>query len=42
VELHDDQIKAITDVLKQMMTQPPPHPRELGFHTLRSEPPASQ
>ena len=35
VELHDDQIKTIADVLKQMMAQPP-KPRELGFHTVRS------
>ena len=39
VELHDDQIKAIADVLKQMMAQPP-KPRELGFHTIRSRPDA--
>ncbi len=37
VELHDEQIKTITDVLKQMMAQPP-KPRELGFHTIGSRP----
>ena len=37
VELHDEQIKTITDVLKQMMAQPP-KPRELGFHTIQSRP----
>jgi len=37
VELHDDQIKTISDVLKQMMAQPA-RPRELGFHTIRSRP----
>ena len=35
VELHDEQIKTITEVLRQMMAQPP-KPRELGFHTVRS------
>ncbi len=33
VELHDGQIKAIADVLRQMMSQPP-KPKEMGFHTL--------
>ena len=37
VELHDEQIKTITDVLRQMMAQPP-KPRELGFHTIGSRP----
>jgi len=41
VELHDEQIKTITDVLKQMMAQPP-RPRELGFHTIRSRPGAPE
>jgi hypothetical protein len=33
VELHDDQIKAIADVLKKMMSSPAPP--EIGFHTIR-------
>jgi ORF6N domain len=33
VELHDDQIKAITDVLRQMMAAPAAP--EIGFHTIR-------
>ncbi len=40
VELHDDQIKTITDALKQMMTQPL-KTHELGFHTVRSRPTAA-
>jgi hypothetical protein len=32
VELHDDQIKAIADVLKKMMSSPTPP--EIGFHTI--------
>jgi hypothetical protein len=32
VDLHDEQIKAIVDVLKQMTAKPAK--RELGFHTL--------
>jgi len=32
VELHDDQIKAIADVLKKMMSSPAPP--EIGFHTI--------
>ncbi len=35
VEFHDDQIKTITEVLRQMMAEPP-KPREMGFHTVRS------
>ena len=41
VELHDEQIKTITDVLRQMMAQPA-RPRELGFHTIRSRPGAPE
>ena len=37
VEIHDDQIKTITEVLRQMMAEPP-KPRELGFHTLQAPP----
>jgi hypothetical protein len=33
VELHDDQIRAIADVLKKMMSSPVPP--EIGFHTIR-------
>ena len=32
IELHDDQIRAITDVLQKMMSAPPPP--EIGFHTI--------
>ena len=35
VDFHDDQIKTITEVLRQMMAEPP-KPREIGFHTVRS------
>ena len=35
VDFHDDQIKSITEVLRQMMAEPP-KPREMGFHTVRS------
>jgi ORF6N domain len=35
VELHDGQIKAIADVLRQMMAAPP-KVKEIGFHTLRT------
>ena len=34
VDFHDDQIKSITEVLRQMMAEPP-KPREMGFHTVR-------
>jgi hypothetical protein len=37
VQLHDHQIKKITDVLRQMMAAPEPEPREMGFHTLRKK-----
>lgn len=37
VGLHDEKIKTITNVLKQMTAQPPRH-RELGFHTIGSRP----
>lgn len=33
VELHDDQIRAIADVLQKMMSSPAPP--EIGFHTIR-------
>jgi hypothetical protein len=33
VELHDDQIRAIAEVLKKMMSSP--EPAEIGFHTIR-------
>jgi hypothetical protein len=36
VELHDDQIKTITDVLRQMMAAP--QPPAIGFHTIRPTP----
>ena len=36
VDFHDDQIKTITEVLRQMMSEPP-KPREMGFHTIRTE-----
>ena len=36
VDFHDDQIKTITEVLRQMMSDPP-KPREMGFHTIRTE-----
>jgi hypothetical protein len=33
VQLHDEQIKAITEVLRQMMEPPPEQPkRRFGFH----------
>jgi hypothetical protein len=35
VDFHDDQIKTITEVLRQMMVEPP-KPRAMGFHTIRS------
>ena len=35
VDFHDDQLKTITEVLRQMMAEPP-KPREMGFHTIRS------
>ena len=34
VDFHDDQIKTITEVLRQMMAEPA-KPREIGFHTIR-------
>jgi hypothetical protein len=34
VELHDEQIKAIAEVLRQMMATPP-KAKEFGFHTLK-------
>lgn len=36
VDFHDDQIKTITEVLRQMMAEPP-KTREMGFHTIRTE-----
>jgi len=33
VDFHDDQIKTITEVFRQMMTKPS-KPREMGFHTI--------
>ncbi|MEX2121374.1 MAG: ORF6N domain-containing protein [Pirellulales bacterium] len=36
VDLHDDQIKALINALKQMMAEPPKL-REIGFHALRHE-----
>jgi hypothetical protein len=33
VELHDEQIQAVVQVLKQLTTQPQA-PREMGFHTI--------
>ena len=34
VQLHDDQIQAITEVLRQLMQPPPKRPkRKIGFHT---------
>jgi len=36
VQLHDEQIKAITEVLRQLMQAPPPAPRrQIGFHVGR-------
>ena len=35
VDFHDDQIKTIAEVLRQMMSEPS-KPREMGFHTIRS------
>ena len=35
VDFHDDQLKTITEVLRQMMAEPS-KPREIGFHTVRS------
>jgi hypothetical protein len=32
VQLHDDQIKVITQVLQQMVEQPEPPKRKIGFH----------
>jgi hypothetical protein len=32
VDLHDEQIKAIVNVLKQMTAEP--EKREIGFHTI--------
>jgi hypothetical protein len=34
VDLHDDQIKALGRVLKQLIAEPPPV-KEMGFHTLQ-------
>jgi hypothetical protein len=33
VQLHDHEIKVISRVLQQMITQPDPPPRRIGFHT---------
>jgi hypothetical protein len=33
VQLHDDQIRAVADVLQKMMSSPVP--QEIGFHTIR-------
>jgi hypothetical protein len=33
VQLHDHQIRAITDVLQRMVEQPAPPKRKIGFHT---------
>ena len=39
VELHDDQIKVITEVLRKMMEPPPEAPkRRMGFHLPDSQP----
>ena len=32
VQLHDDQIRAVVDVLNQMMSRPADPPRRIGFH----------
>jgi hypothetical protein len=34
VELHDGQIKQISEVLQRMLAEPP-KPKEFGFHTIR-------
>jgi hypothetical protein len=35
VELHDGQIKAIAEVLQQMLEEPPKQRRRIGFHVVR-------
>ena len=37
VQLHDDQIKLITQVLQQMMEKPEPSKRKIGFHVRGDE-----
>jgi len=37
VQLHDDQIKVITQVLQQMVEQPEPPKRKIGFHASQYE-----
>lgn len=39
VQLHDDQIKMITEVLRKMMEPPPARPKnQIGFHTIDHNP----
>jgi hypothetical protein len=37
VQLHDDQIKVITQVLQQMIAKPEPPKRKIGFHVPQQE-----
>ena len=37
VQLHDDQIKVITQVLQQMVEQPEPPKRRIGFYTKKPD-----
>jgi hypothetical protein len=37
VQLHDDQIKVITQVLQQMVEQPEPPKRKIGFHAAQHD-----
>jgi hypothetical protein len=41
VELHDEQIKAIAEVLKRLMEEPPTS-KPMGFHTLHGKPDESK
>ena len=38
VQVHDDEIKLITQVLQQMMEKPKPPERRIGFHVSGNEP----
>jgi len=37
VQLHDDQIKVITQVLQQMVEKPEPPKRKIGFHASQEQ-----
>ena len=38
VQLHDNQIKVISDVLQQMLDKPEPPKRQIGFHATQEKP----